>query len=116
MIKPDPATSITKQANKLKVHKKTVRTVIKQDLSPDFNPLDYATWGILENKINATSHANIGSLETAIKWNKMSEEFIWSDANHFECVLIQSLKKMVTILSKFTVLCLSSYLVVSFFN
>ena len=45
---------------------------------PDHNLLDYAKWGILENKKNATSHPNIGSLKTAIKekWNKMSEEFI----------------------------------------
>ena len=46
--------------------------------SPDLNPLDYAIWGVLENKTNATSNPNIGSLEAAIeeKWNKMSEEFI----------------------------------------
>ena len=38
---------------------------IKQDLSPDLNPVDYAIWGILENKTNATSH--VGSLKTATK-------------------------------------------------
>ena len=32
--------------------------------SPDLNPLDYAIWGVLENRINATSHPNIGSLRT----------------------------------------------------
>ena len=56
-----------------------MKTAIKQDLSPDLiNPLDYAIWGILENKTNATSHPNIASLKTAIEeeWNKMSEEFI----------------------------------------
>ena len=44
-------------------------TAIKQDLSPDLNPLDYA----------------IGSLKTAIEqeWNKMSEKFILK-ANRFE--------------------------------
>ena len=43
-----------------------MRTAIKQDLNPDFNhPLDYAIWGILENKRNATSNLNIGSLKTA---------------------------------------------------
>ena len=79
MIKREPTTSIRKQANDFKVHEKTVRTAIKPDLSPDFNPLDYAPWGILENKTNAISHPNIGSLKTAIevKWNKMSEEFIF---------------------------------------
>ena len=29
-------------------------------------PLDYATWSVLENKTNATSHPNIGSLKTAL--------------------------------------------------
>ena len=33
--------------------------------SPDHNPLDYAIWGVLENKTNATSHPNIGSLMTS---------------------------------------------------
>ena len=46
----------------LKVHEKTVRTAIKQDLIPDLNPLYYAIWGVLENKTNTTSHPNIGSV------------------------------------------------------
>ena len=58
--------SIRKHGNDLKVHEKTVRTAIKQDLSPDFNPHDYAMVGIIENKTNATSHPNIGLLKTAI--------------------------------------------------
>ena len=77
-IKTDPTRSIRKHVNELKVHKKTVRKVIKQDLSLDVNPLDYAIWCVLEKtKQNATSHSNIGSLKIAIKeeWNKMSEEF-----------------------------------------
>ena len=53
-IKKEPTTSIRKHANELKVQKKTVRTVIKQDVDPDFNPLDYTIWVILENEINAT--------------------------------------------------------------
>ena len=48
-IKKDP-TSIRKYTNELKVHEKTVRTAIKQDLSPYLNPLDYAIWGVWENK------------------------------------------------------------------
>ena len=63
MIKKDPTTSIRKHANELKVHKET----LKQDLSPDHCPLDYAIWGVLENKTNATSHPNIGLLKTAIE-------------------------------------------------
>ena len=44
--------------------------------SPDLNPLDYAIGVVSENKTNAASHPNIGSLQTAIEeeWNKMSEE------------------------------------------
>ena len=62
-----------------------MRTAIKQDLSPDLNTLDYTTWGILENKTNATSHPNIGLFKAAIKeeWNKMSEEFILKLCNSF---------------------------------
>ena len=48
-------------------------------------PLDYTIWGVLENKINATSHPNIGSLKTAIPedWHELSEEFIWKACKSF---------------------------------
>ena len=84
-IKKDPTTSIRKHANELKVHEKTVRTAIRQDLNPDLN-LDCAIWDVLENKTNVTSHLNIGSLKTAIeeKWNKMSEEFILNECKSFQ--------------------------------
>ena len=36
-IKKDPTTSIRKHANELKVHEKTVKTAIEQDLSTDLN-------------------------------------------------------------------------------
>ena len=58
--KKDSTTSIRKHANEFKVHEKTVKTLIKQDLSPDINTLDYAILDVLENKINAGSHRNIG--------------------------------------------------------
>ncbi len=67
MIKKDPTTSIKNHANELKVYEKTLRTAIKQNLSPDLNPLDYAIWGVLENKTNAVSHRNIALLMTAYK-------------------------------------------------
>ena len=57
--------------------------------SPDLNPLDYAIWGVLENKTNATSHPNIGLPKTAIEkeWNKISEEFILKSYKSFQrCV------------------------------
>ena len=78
--------SIKKHANELKVQKKTVRTAIKQDLSPDLKPLDYTIWGVLENKTNTTPHPNIGLLNTAIEeeWNKMFEEFILKAGKYFQ--------------------------------
>ena len=64
---------------------KKLRTVIKQDLSPDLNPLDYVVCGVLENKTNATSYPNIGSSKTTIKeeWKKMSEVFILTTCKSF---------------------------------
>ena len=52
VIKKDPATSIRKNAYELKVHKKTVRTAIKEDIRADLNPFDYAIWGVLEKNAN----------------------------------------------------------------
>ena len=80
-IKKDPTASIRKLANELKVHEKTVKTGIKYDLSPNFNPFDYAIWGVLKR----TSHLNIGSLKTSIleEWN--SVQIIY-----FECIKIVS--------------------------
>ena len=87
-----------------------------------FKRLYYTMWGILENKTNATSHQNIGLLKTAFEkeWNKMSEEFILEACKSFrrradtKIEKKKKKKKMVAILSKFTVLCLSSYFVVYF--
>ena len=114
-IKKDPTTSIRKLANELKVHEKTVRTAIRQDLNPDLN-LDCAIWDVLENKTNVTSHLNIGSLKTAIEeeWNKMSEEFILKVCKSFRRCVDTIIEKMVALLSKIAVLCLSSYFVVYF--
>ena len=77
-IYKNPKMSIRKHANELKVNEKTMEITMKQDLSPDFKPLDYATWGVLENKINATFHPIIGFLKTAIEEerNKIFVEFI----------------------------------------
>ena len=68
-----------------KVHEKTVRVAIKQNLSPVFNNLGYAILGVLENKPDATSRRNICSLKTALEkeWNKMSEEFIFKACKSF---------------------------------
>ena len=109
-IKKDPTMLIRKHANELKV-KKTVRTAIKQDLSPDLNPPDYAIWGVLEkNKTNVNSHPYITSLKTAIekKWKKISEEFILKSCKSFRRRIDRIIKKTVAILNKFTVLYYSS--------
>ena len=84
-IKKDPTTSIRKHANELKFYDKSVRTAIKQDLSPHLDFLDYSIWGVLENKTNATPHQNIGLLKTAIgeEWNIMSKEFILKTCKSF---------------------------------
>ena len=78
-------TSIKEHANELKAHMKTVRTTLKQHLSPNLDPLDYVIRGVLENKTNATSHPNIGSLKNVIEeeWNKISEEFIFEEWKSF---------------------------------
>ena len=92
-----------------------IKLSLRPSSSPDLNPPDYAIWGILENKTNATSHQNIGSLQTAIEeeWNKISEEFILKACKSFrkrvDTISENKKKKMVTMLSKFIVLCLSYF-------
>ena len=60
----------------------------------------------------------IASLKTAIEkeWNEMSEEFISKVCKLFQRRVDMIIEKMVAILNKFTVLCLSSYFVVYFFR
>ena len=64
-----------------------LKTAIKQDLSPDLKPLDYAIWSVFEYETNTTSYPNIGSLKTAIEeeWKKMSERFILKARKSFRC-------------------------------
>ena len=92
-----------------------MRTTIKQDSISDLNSLDYAILGVLENETNATYNPNIPSFKTAIKeeWYNMCEEFILKACKSFwrPAGTINE-KKIVAILSKFAVLCLSSYSVV----
>ena len=85
-IKKDPTTLIRKYANKLKVHWETVKTTIKQDLSPDLNSLEYALYDVIESKTNTTSHPNIGSLKTSIEgeWNRMFEVIILKVCKSFQ--------------------------------
>ena len=66
-----------------------MRTEIKQDLSPELNPLDYALWTVLDNK------TNIGSLKIAVEeeWNKISEEFILKPCKLFRRRVGKIIKK-----------------------
>ena len=78
--------SIRKYANELKVHKKTVKTAIKQDLRSDLNSLITQYRVFLKTKQKATPHPNIGLLKIAIEeeWNKISEEFILKACKSFQ--------------------------------
>ena len=76
------------------------------------NSLDYVIWVIIENKVNATSLLNNGSLKTTIEkeWNIISTEFILkSSKSLWRCVVTINEKEKV-----FTVLCLASCFIVYF--
>ena len=49
-INKDPTTSKRNQAKEWKVHEKSFKKAMKQELSPDPNSLKYAKWGVLETK------------------------------------------------------------------
>jgi hypothetical protein len=44
----------------------------------DLNPLDYGIWGVLQAKVNATSHKNKSSLRQTVQWewDRLSEAMI----------------------------------------
>ena len=97
--------TVTKKDPK-RIRKHTLRTAIKLDLNPGHNPLDYAKWGVLKNKINTTSHPNICSLKNAIEkeWNKIPEELILKACKSLRrCVdtIIEKKKKMTAVLNKY---------------
>ena len=66
-----------KPNHKKKKNSEIIGISLRATSSSDYNPINYAIWGVLENKANATSHPNIRSLKTVIddKWNEMFEEF-----------------------------------------
>ena len=87
-IKKDLTTSIRKYDNKSKVHETSVRTAIKQNLSSDLNLLDYAMWGVLGNKTNATFNQNKVSEEFILKasksfWRRV-DTIVEKNGGHFE--------------------------------
>ena len=86
-IKKKPTMSIRKHSNELKVHKKTVWRIFKQDLITGHNPLDFAICGVIENKTKTASHPNIGSLSKRNVIKCLKD--ILKHANCFESVLIQ---------------------------
>ena len=117
MIKKDTKTSLRKQANELKVQEKTVWTAIEQDFSRSLNSVDYAIWGVLEKKTNATSHPNICSLQIATveEWYKMSEEFIFKACTSFQKRVDTLIEKNGCHIVYIHCFCLSSYFVVYYF-
>ena len=101
--------SIRRLPNELKVHEKTVRIAIKQDLSPEVTP--WLRYMGRFSITNTTSHPNTCSLKTAIEkeGNKTYEEFILKTCKSLQRRVDTAIeKKMVAILTKFTVLCISS--------
>jgi hypothetical protein len=46
--------------------------------SPDLNALDYGIWGVMQAKVNASSHKNKSALTRTIwqEWNRLSEAMI----------------------------------------
>ena len=82
-------------------------------IKPDRNLLDYTIRGVLENKKMQLPIQILVRLRQLLTRNgiKCRKSLFWRHANRFEGVLIQKWKKIVAILSKFTVLFLSSYFV-----
>lgn len=46
--------------------------------SPDLNPLDYAIWGIMEQKVCAVPHPGVDALRVCIlrEWDILTEQLI----------------------------------------
>jgi inhibitor of nuclear factor kappa-B kinase subunit alpha len=59
--------------------------------SPDLNVMDYAIWGILEARINATKHRSLDSLKQALhrEWKKLSMHEIRTSINSW-CSRLQA--------------------------
>ena len=85
-IKKDPTTSRRKHTNELKVHEKTARTAIKQDLTPDFN----SPWLRYMQQIQILIHLKLLLSSNGVK---CLQNLFWRHANRFEGILIQWLKK-----------------------
>ena len=53
--------------------------------SPDCNPLDYAVWGLMNTRVQATPHRNISELKATIQkeWKKLSSDYIIKSCSSF---------------------------------
>ncbi|KAI6648130.1 hypothetical protein LOD99_11945 [Oopsacas minuta] len=53
--------------------------------SPDFNPMDYSIWLILETNTCSKSHTNVESLKTAVcrEWDRIPQETLRSAVDAF---------------------------------
>ena len=63
--------------------------------SPDLNPMDYSVWSILEQKVCASSHANISSLKACLQreWLKIPQD-------HFRRAVYQFRTRLHAVVSK----------------
>ncbi len=53
--------------------------------SPDLNPLDFGTWGVVEKRACKTSHPNLEALKAAInkEWEDMTEDLVQKVCSRF---------------------------------
>ena len=53
--------------------------------SPDFNPLDYSIWSVLQERVQGTSYPNMESPKAQIAeaWDTLTEAFIASACRSF---------------------------------
>ena len=52
--------------------------IVRRFKNDGLNPMDYAIWGILEARVNATAHRTLDSLKRAVQreWDKHSMQLI----------------------------------------
>ena len=53
--------------------------------SPDFNPLDFSIWSILEDRVSATPHSSLASLHAKLlkEWEAIPQEHMRAACDAF---------------------------------